>query len=227
VFPTAPGNDHLKFTEGMRVKIYDASAAAYLTDGTNAYFLISAVTAADNSITVSVIVNGGWTPATGDKIEPYYPTAALPTTRIIEMRSGRVYRDTAGTSAISVTGIDFTLNDNVKYYEEEITDSGYPEDYTEGARQVDCKMDLLMRQDDLKYYGEGVAKTTHAMYIEGRDPDAPTVRTNAMQLAMPNALGSVPDISGTDELRLSVEHAALYDSAYEDELTLKFGDLTA
>lgn len=230
VFPTSPGDDYKKFCAGMRIKIWDNDAGgtgAYLTDGSNAYFLITEVSSADNSITISQAISGGWTPATGDRIDPWYPTASLSTTRILEMRSGKVYRGTAGVNAISITGCDFSIANNIRYLEDEITDSGYPEDYSEGSRQVDASISLYLRTDDLKYYADGKDKITRALYIEGRDPSAPTVRTNAMQIAMPKVLGSVPNLSGDTERVLKIDCAALVNSAYEDELTMKFGDLTA
>jgi hypothetical protein len=230
VFPTAPGDDYKKFTVGMRVKVWDndsGGTGAYLTDGSNAFFLIDSVNSADNSITVTAAISGGWTPAASDRVDPWYPTASLPTTRILEMRSGKVYKTTAGSSAISIRSCELNINDSVKMLEEEITDSGYPEDYVEGARVVDAKVGLLLRTDDLKYFYDGKNKTTYALYIEGRDPSAPTVRTNAMQLALPKALGSVPNLSGEDLRTLDVDYAALVNAAVEDELTLKFGNLTA
>ncbi|OHD80484.1 MAG: hypothetical protein A3J97_10685 [Spirochaetes bacterium RIFOXYC1_FULL_54_7] len=227
VLPTAPGDDYKKYAAGMRIKIWDASASAYMTDGTNAYFTIASVDSATNSIVITVIVDGGWTPATGDRIDPWYPTASLPTTRILEMRSGKVYKTTAGGTATPIRSCDFSLADNVQMLEEEITDSGYPEDYVEGQRVVDAKVSLVLRADDLKYFYDGENKTTHGLYIEGRDPSSPTVRTNALQLAMPKAMGNVPALSGENVRYLNVEYAALVSAAVEDELTMTWGDLTA
>ena len=231
VLPTSPGNDYKKYTAGMRVKLWDADSGgtgAYLTDGTNAYFLISAVTAEDKSITLTAAISGGtWTCATGDRVDPWYPTASLPTTTILEMRNSKVYKGTAGTSAISVTACDLTLADNIKFFDAEITDSGFPADFAEGDRKIDASISLYLRTDDIKYFRDGTDKVTSALYIEGIVSSIAPVRTNGMQLALPKALCSVPDISGDQERTLKIDHAALYSSAVEDEMVLKFGDLTA
>lgn len=229
VLPTSPGNDYKKYSVGMRVKLWDASASAYLEDGSgNAYFLISAVTAADNSITLSAEIAGGsWTCATGDRVDPWYPTASLPTTRIIQMRSSKFYRTTAGSSAISILGASLTLADNIKYFDQEITDTGFPTDFSEGPRKIDLSVDMYMRTDDIKYFRDGTDKVTSAVYLEAIDPDCAPARTNGMQIALPKAQWAVPNLSGDHERQLKIDLAALYNSAVEDEMVLKFGDLTA
>jgi hypothetical protein len=143
------------------------------------------------------------------------------------MRNGKVYRGTAGTSAISVTGCDLTLSDNIKFFDQEITDTGFPADFAEGARKIDASVSLYLRTDDIKYFRDGTDKVTSALYIEGISSAIAPVRTLGMQIALPKAQCSVPNISGDQERTLKVDYAALYNSAVEDEMVLKFGDLTA
>lgn len=230
VLPTSPGDDHRRFSPGMRVKLWDESESAYLEDaGSNAFFEVESVDADANSIVIAAATSGAWVPATGDKIEPYYPTAVLPTTRVVQAKTGKVYLGTAGASAdfLNTVSCDFELQNAVQMLNDEITESGYPERFIADARTITAKASTYFGAASVKHFGRGRDEAVAALYMEARDPNAATDRTNSMQIGLPKTLCNIPGFTGDLARQIDIEYTAAWDESYEDEMELKFGNLAA
>jgi hypothetical protein len=134
------------------------------------------------------------------------------------------------SNVIPVLNSEIALNNNVKYLTEEKTADGFPSDYVADKRQVNAKTSLFFRKNDLKFFRKGLQRTSTNIYFEGvKDPDAAAPRELAMQMNVPNAIGSVPAISGDLPRQLDIDFTALAASSgsgKENEISLKFGDLT-
>jgi len=82
------------------------------------------------SISPNIVAAGGW--ATGDVIRGYLPTP----TKIGKPIECRKTSITIGGATTRLMSLDTTFADKIQMVDDEITESGFPEDYGEDARKV-------------------------------------------------------------------------------------------
>ncbi len=203
--------DYKKYSVGMKVKFYDVSGSAWFTN-TAAGYSITAVSSAGNTITVSPTISE-FTPATDDIVAPFLP-AGTEVGAPVEARLGSIE---FGGSAVTITGAELELVNNVRYLEDEITSVLYPSDYILDNRAVTCKTSLFLRTEDLKYFYDGKYNTSYDLALKGG-----TIAGSKMAIDLNQCSGSIPTLSGDNERTLSIDFQALASATLEDEISITF-----
>lgn len=118
--------DATKFKKGGRIYNHTQSDSA-----TNGYE-VTAVNYSTNVLTISPGIEdvGGWT--SGDTIRGYLPSP----TKIGKPIESRKTIITIGGNSRRIMSLDTTFADKIQMVDDEITESGFPEDYGEDARKV-------------------------------------------------------------------------------------------
>jgi len=203
-----------QFCVGMQIKIWDDSAGNYHNSG--AGYTITAV----GATTVSCSGITGYTYAANDHIEPYLPTGTEVGTAI-EARTGLCYFD-GGTAPTPIISSDVTLNNGIKYLEDEISSNQYPTAFIADQRDVKANVNMYLRSNDLNFFKEsGILASSDAVDVNlmFRGGSAAGSR---VQLAMPQSRGTLPQLSGDLEKTMAVEFQGLASATLEDEIKLSF-----
>ena len=204
--------DYKKFSVGMLVKFYDVSEESW-EDNSGSGYTITVVNSTDNKITVTPAPSGEVTLADSDIVQGWLP-AGTESGDAIESVYGSVEFDSGG---VDVVGAEMTLNNNIKYLEDEITDSQYPSDYIADKRDVSCRTSMYLRTEDLGYFEDGKNNVEVEIDLKGGNAAGSYLTVN-----LPQAVGSVPAISGDLEKVLDIVWTALASSSLEDELSIAF-----
>lgn len=213
---TVAADDAKMFCVGMQIKIWDASAADFIeTAGSDAH-TITAV----GATTVTIDESPSYTWASGDWIEGYLPTGTE-NGSAIEARTGACYFD-GGSTASPVISCDFTLTNNIKYLEDEISSNAHPTAFIADTRDAKASTQLYLRTDDLNFFKDsGLLASSDAvttnLVLRGGDTAGAKV-----QLDLPTAQGSVPQLSGDLEKTISIDFQALASATLEDEVKMTF-----
>jgi hypothetical protein len=132
-----------KYAVGSRIENLTTSNNG---DNSGAGFRITAVDTTNNTITVTPAVpSGGW--SNNDVIAPFLPARYHIGTPI----SGAVFTTTFGGSPKNLSKLALSLDDPVYFFEDELTTSGYVEDFCEaerGTRNLSVDLEMLSRTDD-------------------------------------------------------------------------------
>lgn len=203
--------DWKKYKKDMKVKFYDVDTTTWY-DNTGAGYTITNVDSANNQITVDPAISE-FTPAADDICMGWLPTGTE-TGDPIEAALGSVEFD---STAVDVIAAEFTLTNNVKYSEEEITAEDYPKDYVADKRSVALRTSLFLRTEDLKYFRDGQDQVHVDVDLKGGDTEGYKIILN-----VPEAVGSVPAMGGELERTLDIDWIGLATSTMEDEVSLTF-----
>lgn len=205
---TVAADEEKKYTIGAMIEFVESdvaknnSAAGYtITDINYSTHTISFSPGAEEEITSGSTVRG-WLP-TGTKV-------GIP----LESRKGIAALD--GTN-FPVQSMDITIADDPKYLEDEITESGYTEDYAEDERNVSGTIAVYFRQDDVGYFYDGLNNEERALkMIVGN------VAGNILEFEMTRTSLSVPDIANSSPtLALNMPYMALGTDG-EDSITATY-----
>jgi len=179
---------------------------------TNGY-TITGVNTTTNAITFTpaIVPAGGW--AVDDQIEGYLPTPA-PIGAALESRK----------STISVLGaqktlveLNVTYGDKVQVLDNEMTSSGYPEDYVEDTRSIKGNIKMNFRRLDVALFTDGLAGSEGAVNAQFG-----TVAGKIATLNFARAKMAVPRESSSGPLtQLDVAFTALGTNG-EDSATFTF-----
>lgn len=190
------------FTAGAYVKIAD-------DDNTNAGYKIESVSG--DVLTMVDTINCDDAAAIVGFL-PAYTAVGTP----LENRKTAVTIDAV---AAVVKSIDLTIGSPVVYLENEITTSGYPEDYIEDRRDISGTINLTFRSSDLKYFKDGYdASSTNAIVITIGDTagDIATVTLPTAQLEVPSVSTDGPAMA------LSIGVEAIGSGDGENSCTIAF-----
>lgn len=128
--------------------IYFVNAAGTTTDdNTGSGYTVTGVNTTTNTLTFSPSSASSF--AIDDWVKGFLPDGTEVGTGPVKARTGIVSID-----AVNIKTRSFTINsnDNIKYLDDERTDSGYPESYVEGTRNITGDMSLYFRAPDLALY---------------------------------------------------------------------------
>jgi len=193
--------DHGKqFTSGGYVQIGSDtnSGAGYKIDSVsgNTLTMVDSITCSD-----------------GVEIKGYLPTFTAVGTPV-ENKGTSI---TLGGDAVTLKSVNLDYSSPAVYQTDEITTSGYPEDYVEDRRSITATLDMLFRQDTLKYFYDGLNNVSQAVVI--------TLGTSAGSICtinLPYSEIEVPEItSSAPTISLSANLTAL-GSTGEDSCTIVF-----
>jgi len=148
----------------------------------------------------------------GDIVEPFLPEH-IEIGKPVSARTGIVKFD---SQEIVITGLDFTVNNNVRYLVDEISSDDYPKDWYEGERRITGKVSMFFRRENLKFFQKGLDDVLVSIEMS-----AGTTNGYKIQVTMPKVKLSVPTISGDFERILEMDFTALETSG-NDEIVITY-----
>lgn len=188
--------DARKYTVGSMIEFVEGTA---VKNNTNAGYKVSIANTSTNVLTITpgleealdnASIVRGWLP-TGTEV-------GTP----LESRKGSAELDTV---PFNVQSMDVNISDEPKYLEDEITTSGYAEEYAEDERQVSGTLAVYFRQDDVGFFSDGLNNVEKELTMV-----VGNVAGSIMEWNMERVSLSVPDVtSSSPTLALSIPYMAL------------------
>ena len=186
--------DAAKFTVGATVQNVTKADKA-----TNGYTVTAADTVAD-TITVSPVLAMAW--AIDDVVQGYLPAGTAPTGSDLESRKTSIL---IGGSSQTLQSLDMSYDDKVKMLDDEISTTGYPQDYLENNRKTSGTAKMYFRQNDLQKFVDGLAGNEQTISMTFG-----TVAGSKLVVAMPRNKIQVPKRSfSAPAVELSVDFTTL------------------
>lgn len=200
--------DAKKYTENAMIEFVESDV---VKNNTDAGYTVTAVDTDTNTLTITPgleeeIASGsvvqGWLPAGTEVGSP------------LESRKGYAQID---GSDFPVQSMDCNISDAPKYLDDEITVSGYVEDYAETERSVSGTAKIYFRQDDVGYFYDGLSSASRELDMVIGDTAGSIV-----EIAQPNASLSVPSIEEADPtVALSMPYVGLGTDG-EDSISITY-----
>lgn len=193
--------DGKKFTVGGRVQIgsdtNSGSGYEITAVSGNDLTLGTAVTCADEAV-----------------IKGYLPTGHTAVGTPLENKKAVFKID---GNAVNFKTLNLDIGSPVQFQTEEVTTDGYPADYVEDKRAIKGSIDLLLRQDDLKYFSDAKNGTEKDLQLIVGDTSGDKV-----QIDLDRSLLEVPAINTTaPTISLSIPFTCLGTSG-EDSCSITF-----
>ena len=206
-------DDARKFTVGSLVEFELADGTVY--NNSDAGYEVTARNVSTNVVTITDGASGGLEAeiASGSTIRGWLPTG----TKVgVPLESRKGYAQIDGSS-IPVRSMDLTINDDPSYLEDEITTSGYPEEYAEGQRSLDGNISVYFREDDVSYWYDGMESDEKALKMICGDTAG-----DIIELSMAKTIFNVPSMAEADPtVALDMPYKALETSG-DDEITVTY-----
>jgi len=193
--------DGQKFTAGGRVRIADAN-------NSKAGYTISSVSG--NVLSMSEAV----TCANAAVIAGYLDETLTAVSSPLESKNTTISFDAVTTA---LKALSLTISSPAVYQVDEITTSGYPEDYVEDTRDISGSIDLLFRENDMGLFYDGLNGVSVATVIA-----IGTVAGSICTIGLPQTKLEVPNIV-TDKPTVSLtSNLTAIGSTGEDSATITF-----
>lgn len=182
-------------------------------DNSDAGYAVTEVDVSGSTITIGTAVpSGGW--SSGDTIEGWLPTLTAVGSPI-EARDVSVSINSVATS---IKSLKITFDDAAKYLDDELTTSGYVEDYAEDVRNISGTIDQRFRQDRLSQFYDAIQGTDTVPIVVTCGTEAGSIMT----LSLPYVSLEVPTLTdNAPVIDMTVNFKALGSSG-EDSATLTF-----
>ena len=200
--------DAKKYTEGALIEFVESDV---VKNNSGAGYEVTDVNTTTNTLTIAdgleeEIASGsvvrGWLP---DGTETGAP-----------LSSRKGYATIDGVD-FPVQSMDCNISDAPKYLDDEITQSGYVEDYAETERNVSGTAKIYFRQDDVGYFHDGLNSVSRELEMVIGDTAGSIV-----EIAQPNASLSVPSIEEADPtVALSMPYVGLGTDG-EDSISITY-----
>lgn len=203
-----PVVDAKKYTVGAFVEFVESDV---VKNNTDAGYEITAVNTDTNTLTIAYGVEEEI--ASGSIVRGWLPEGAEIGTPL-SSRKGYAQID---SNEFPVQSMDCSISDSPKYLEDEITQSGYVEDYAETERSISGTVKLYYRQDDVGYFDDGLNDISKELDMVVGDTAGSIVEIN-----QPNASLSVPSVEESDPtVALSIPYVGLGTSG-EDSISITY-----
>ena len=201
-------DDASKYTVDARIEFVESDV---VKNNSAAGYRVTAVDTDTDTITITPgleeeITSGsvvrGWVPEGTEVGAP------------IESRKG--YAELDGTS-FNVQSMDCTISDSPKYLDDEITQSGYVEEYAETERNISGTVKIYFRENDAKYFHDGLNSVDRELAMIIGDTAGSIV-----EITQPKAQLSVPAIEEADPtVALSMPYIGLGTDG-EDSISITY-----
>jgi hypothetical protein len=197
-----------KFSVGAYVEFVESGTAK---NNTGAGYKITAVTVGTNVLTITPGLEEEIT--TGSVIRGFLP-AGSEVGAAVENRLG--VGKIAGSS-FNVMSMEVNVNDEPKYLEDEITTSGYTEEYVEAERNVSGSFSIYFRGNDTQYFYDAMNNVEKAISMV-----VGSVAGKIITIAMARTSINAPQINEQDPtIALNVGYQALGTSG-EDSISITY-----
>lgn len=206
---TLKAGEGKKYTAGMYIQNVTQSDT-----NASAGYKVSAVNGDVLTLATGITKAGGW--LVDDAIAGFLPTG----TAIGAPLEFRKAAFTVLGTTRNVKQLDFSYADKIKVLDDEITSTGYPQDYIEDQRLIDGTMKCYFRRNDTQLFTDGFANNNKGalQIVIG------TVPGKIATLNMPNAMFEVPNVNNNKPaIEFDLKFTALASSGNgEDSCTLAF-----
>lgn len=198
------------YSVGGLVEFYDVSADT-VDDNSSAGYAITGVNTSTNIVTVGSEIGSGF--AINDTVRPFLPTG----TEVGSPVENRKTSVSVNTVSTNIKSLSLSAGCPASMLEDEITTSGYVEDYVPDMRNISGSLSLLMRNNDAKYFVDNYDGSEVPIVLTlGEDAGSiVTVTMSRCSLDVPSVSDSNPTVS------LDMNYLALGTSG-EDSLTVAF-----
>jgi len=197
-----------KFSVGAYVEFVEAGVAK---NNTGAGYKITEVTIGTNVLTITPGIEEEI--SSGSIIRGFLPTGSEVGTPV-ENRLG--VAKIAGSS-FNVTGMEVNISDEPQYLEDEITTSGYTEDYAETQRNISGSFSVYYRENDTQLFYDAMNNVEKALSMV-----VGTAAGSIITIAMGRTSQSFPQINEQDPtIGLNVSYQALGTSG-EDSISITY-----
>jgi len=171
---------YIEFVEGGVVK-----------NNSNAGYKITAITVATHTLTITPGAQEALD--TASVVRGFLPTG----TEVgapVESRLGVAKIDGA---SFNVQSMEFNIADEPKYLDDEITTSGYTEEYVETMRSISGNLSIYFRENDAQYFYDGLNNTVRTLdMVTGTVAGSiVTIDSNRVSLDVPTTEESDPTIA--------------------------------
>ncbi len=201
-------NNPERFCIGAR--IYNKTKS---DDNSDAGYAVTAIDTSGGTITIGTAVpSGGW--SSGDVIEGWLPDGAE-VGAPIEARDVTVSINSTSTS---VKSAKITIDDGVKYLDDELTTSGYVEAFAEDIRSITGTIDQRFRQDKLNQFYDAIQGTTTVPIVITCGSTAGSIMT----ISMPQVSLEVPSLTDNAPVIDMTTNFKALGSSGEDSMTIAF-----
>jgi hypothetical protein len=197
-----------KFSIGAYVEFVES---AVVKNNTGAGYKITNVVAGTNTLTITPGLEEEIT--TGSVIRGFLPTG----TEVGAPVENRLGVAKIAGSSFNVTAMDVNVSDDPQYLEDEITTSGYTEDYAETLRNVSGSFSVYFRENDTQYFYDAInnVEKTLSMVVG-------TTAGKIITIYMGRTSLSVPQINEQDPtIGLNVSYQALGTNG-EDSISITY-----
>lgn len=194
-----------KYTAGSKIEFESDGTVYSDTDG----YLITAVDGKDLTISPGLETDLD----SGTVVRGYLP-AGTETGTALAARKGKAMK---GGANVPVQSFDLTFDDQPQYLDEEITSSGFPEDYAETKRTISGNFAIYFREDDLIYFQDGYnnIKDTFGMIIGD-------TAGSILTISLPKAQTDVPEVSHSDPTVALNTTIKAFGTVGEDSYTIAY-----
>ena len=158
----------------------------------------------------------------GDVVKGYLPDPSE-VGEPVHGRLGFVTFDEGTPVDTPIIAATIGINNNIKMIEDEKKDIDYPDDFIRPAeREVTLSIDCYFRKDVAARWYEVDAQKEKIIKIPAGDTTSPDGDGKRLRFEFPRVQLDTPDLSGAEELVMTMPKAVLSSSSLEDEIKLVF-----
>lgn len=201
-------HDARQFSVGSLIKIgTDSNGGAGYT--------VSSVTVATNTLGLTPSIN---TDQLDDAaVIPFLPTPTYAASDAQEARTGAL---TVASQATAYKSFELSIDDPAEYLVDEVTTTDYPSEALPGVRKVSGKFEIVLRDDQLHRFQQGLDDATVALAFSVGG--APAGGKN-LTVTLARARVGTPEVSDSGTyLSLAVAFTALASTSGEDEISVVY-----
>jgi len=197
-------DDAKKFTVNSMIQLAN-------DDNSGAGYKVTAVNTSTNVIDISPALAVG--DSDGAAVTGFLPTGSQ-TSSPLENRNSVVK---IASSTLPVKSASLSITDQPFYIDDEISDDDYPVDYVETQRDIPVDLELYFRENDLKYFHDGLEGNEQAIEIL-----CGSTTGTIMSVTGSKCVLSVPAVTETDPTISLSMPAKILGTNGEDSLTITF-----
>jgi hypothetical protein len=163
----------------------------------------------------STLATDSYVPEAADYMVGFTPSG----TEVGTGLAARLGSCTLATADVPLVSMEVTLDNGIKYLEDEISSNAYPTGYVAEARSVSASTNIYLRTEDLNYFRDsGVLGNTTLqaeLIMLAGDTDG-----DKLKVKIPKAEGSVPSLSGELEKSMAITFTGLASTSWNDEIEI-------
>jgi hypothetical protein len=205
-----------KFCANTYIMIYDDSGSDWFQSRKG--YLIESINYATGVLTMeSALATDAYVPEAADYIVGFTPSG----TEVGTGLAARLGACSLGGTDVPLVSMDVTLDNGIKYLEDEISANAYPTGYVADARSVSASTNIYLRTEDLNYFRDSGVLGNTALQV-ALNMTAGDTAGDKLKIEIPQAEGSVPSLSGELEKSMAITFTGLATTSWNDEIKITY-----